>query len=633
MFSTFHGIEVGKKGLMANNTAIQTIGHNLANIETEGYSRQRVHLKTFIPIYEPTANRVEVPGQIGTGVVVEDIQRIRDQMIDDRIYFEKAGLGSAEMRQQFLHQIEMILNEPDRPNIRTVMDDFWESMQKLAANPTERAAREELIQRTNTLSDTFRHTYNSLHDLRVRANALIEQRISEVNQIGAEIASLNLQIVKSEAMGDNPNDLYDRRDLLIEKLSKIMTIKVERNNRHEYIVYIGAENFVQGGLVNPISGVGNTENEGFVDVRWADGRLVNLGNGELAGLLIARDVDIKNAIENINTLAINLMDSVNEVHRDGFGLNLSTNLPFFKEVPLSPYANGDYDFNKDGNIDGVAIFRVTGREKLTPQTTIGSAGVLNFGPTYPNGPDVLVTYNPNDTIKDVIDRINKSDAGVVAYLNHKGQLGFRARFPLSDQHPEFVIRHLEDSGNLLVGIAGLLTQSGPAGAFDYQNPGGIVALNVPREQIGFTPKENPSFWMAINDQLVYNPDNIAAAGGIDMDGDGSPDRISGTGDNRIALAMAELRHKPVMIERQATFGDYFKSIIGDFGTRSESARISKEKNEAVVTSLLNLREQISGVNVDEELSKLLMFQHGYNASARMVTTVDRMIETILRMGA
>ncbi|MFN3660391.1 MAG: flagellar basal body protein, partial [Brevinematales bacterium] len=71
MFSTFHGIEVGKKGLMANNTAIQTIGHNLANIETEGYSRQRVHLKTFIPIYEPTANRVEVPGQIGTGVVVE----------------------------------------------------------------------------------------------------------------------------------------------------------------------------------------------------------------------------------------------------------------------------------------------------------------------------------------------------------------------------------------------------------------------------------------------------------------------------------------------------------------------------------------------------------------------------------
>ncbi len=633
MLSTFSGIEIGKKGLIANNAGLEVTGHNLSNIETEGYSRQKVNLTTFIPIYEPSANRVETPGQYGTGVVVEDIQRVRDQAIDDRINFEKGGLGFWDMKQQFLHLIEMVHNEPNRPNIRTVMDEYWESWQKVASDPTERASREELVQRTKLLSETFKHTYESLSDLRKNANNLIDQRINDINHMAREIASLNTQIVKSETMGDKPNDLYDKRDLLVEKLSKIVDIRVERNNKHELIVYIDSENLVQGDISHEISGVGNPANEGYLDAVWDDGRKVKLGTGELAGLFSARDDDLKSAIQNIDSLAINLTDATNEIHRDGFGLNLSTNNDFFKTLPISPYANGNYDFNNTGQVNGTALFKVSGTEKINESTVIGSSGTINFGPSDVNGPDITIDYKPGDKVKDVMDRINQSDAGVVAYLNHRNELTFKARYPHSDNYPAFTLRHIEDSGNFLVGITGMLSASGNTGAFDFHTIGDIVKFNVPAFNISLTPEKHPSAWINIDDKITANPDNIAASSGLDTTGSGKPDKMNGISDNRTALAIAGLRQKPVMFETHSTMGDFLKWMIGDIGTRSESAKINMDKNGAVVNSLVNLRQEISGVNIDEELTKMLMFQHGYNASARLVSTVDRMLDTLIHMGA
>ncbi len=633
MLSAFHGIELGKKGLMANNAGLEITGHNLSNVETEGYSRQKVNLETFVPIYDPSVNRVETPGQYGTGVVVEDIERVRDQAIDDRINYEKGGLGFWEAKQQFLHLTEMIHNEPNKPNIRTVLDEYWESWQKVAADPTERASREELVQRTKVLAETFRHTYESLSDLRKNANNLIDQRIGEINNMASEIASLNLQIVKSETMGDKPNDLYDKRDLLIEKLSKIVDIRVERNNRHELIVYIGAENLVQGGLSNKITGTGNPNNEGYLDALWQDGRKVKLGWGELAGLFSARDDDLKTAINNLDSLTVNLTDATNEIHRDGFGLNLATNNNFFRLLPITPYANGNYDFNNTGQVNGTALFKVSGTEKIDENTLVGGTGTLNFGPASPNSPDILINYNSGDKIKDIIARINQSDAGVVAYLNHRNQLSFKAKYPKTDDYPAFTIRHIEDSGNFLVGITGMLSGSGKAGSFDFQTVGDIVKFNVPAFNISLTPEKHPSAWLDLDGKIIANPDSIAASAGIDTTGSGKPDRMNGISDNRNALAIADLRQKPLMFETQSTMGDFIKTMIGDIGTRSESAKINMDKNSAVVDSLVNLRQEISGVNIDEEMTKMLMYQHGYNASARLVSTVDRMIETIIRMGA
>jgi flagellar hook-associated protein 1 FlgK len=634
MMSTFSGIEVGKKGLQANNTGISTIGHNLSNVETEGYTRQKVNLTASEPIYEPSANRVETPGQIGQGVVVEDIERVRDQAIDDRIMMEKGGLGYWKTKQDFLHQVERIFNDPNSPNIRTALDAYWESWQKVASNPTERAAREELVERTKSLTDLVNHDFVSLNDLRGKADALVQQRVNEVDNMADEIATLNVQIVKSESLGDQPNDLYDKRDLLVDKLSKIVDIRVERTNKHELLVWIGSENLVQGGLVNRLKAVGSPQNEGLSDVVWeSSGRLLKYGQGELAGLVSARDHDVKGSIDNLDSLAQNIMDSTNEVHRDGFGLNLKTNRNFFKENRMSPYATGDWDFAGTGNPDGTAVFKVSGSQVLKNDTVAGSSGFMNFGPMKPGDPDVTVAYKTTDTIKDIIDRVNQSDAGVAAYLNQRGQLTLKAKMPEDPRYPEFVIRHVEDSGNLLVGVAGVLNASGAQGAFDWRNRGDAGKFNVPDYNLAMTPRKHPSAWMQIDDAIVSDPDTIAAAGGFDITGDAKPDKINGLGDNRNALTIAELRHKPVMVESQSDFGQFFQSMVGSVGTKSETAKVQMDKDQAVVDSLEGLRKQVSGVNVDEEMTKMLMYQHGYNASARLISTMDSMLQTIIRMGA
>lgn len=633
MFSTFHGIEIGKKGLQTNNVGMDIVGHNLSNVETEGYSRQKVNLQSFEPLYAPSANRVEMSGQVGTGVEIQDIQRVRNQAIDDRINFEKGGLGYWGMKKEFLHQVEMILNEPGKPNIRTVMDEYWSAWKQVADNPNEQASRAELIQRSLAVTDTFKHNFHSLYDLRVNADQLVHQRVNEINNMAEEIRNLNVQIVKSEAMGDFPNDMYDKRDLLVDKLAKIVDIKVERNNKHEVIIYIGAENLVQGEHVNRINGVGNPQNDGFIDVLWADGRAVKLGGGELAGLVDARDIDIKDAIDQLDSLAVNLVDATNEVHRDGFGLNLSTDLDFFKKLNLSPAANADYDFNSDGIVDGTALFKVSGTEVLDIKSQIGSGGLLNFGPNRVGGPDITVEYQPTDTIEDLVERINQSDASALAYINHRGQFSLKARFPEDSRHPAFVLRHIEDSGNFLVGITGILNQSGAAGSFDFQNVNDISKFSVPDHNLSFSPEKHSAGWIGLSDAILANPDNIAVAGGIDTSGDGNPDQVNGLQDNRNALAISEIRHRVIMIENQSTLGDYFKNMVGDMGTRSETAQVNMNKNKTVVDSLENLRKEISGVNVDEELTKMITFQHGYNASARLVTTMDRMLEVLMRMGA
>lgn len=633
MLSTFSGIEIGKKGLMANNVGIDTVGHNLSNISTEGYSRQNVNLSAFVPIFDPSANREETAGQIGTGVIVQDIQRVRDQAVDDRINYEQGGLGFWSMKKQFLGQIETIYNDPSRPNLRTAIDNYWESWQKVASDPTETASRAELVERAQTLTDTVNHMHGSLTNLRGNADMLVGQRINEINQIAAEIANLNVQIVKSEAVGDLPNDMYDKRDLLVDRLSSITDIRIERNNNHEVVVFIGAENLVQGGHFHSLQGIGNAANDGYLDVYWDDGRQVKLGGGELAGLLSARDDDLRTAVSNLDSIAANIVSSTNEQHRDGFGLNLSTNVNFFREMPLSPYANGDYDFTNDGAVDGTALFRVAGTETLEPTTVIGTAGQLNFGISARNGQPVTIDYTATDTVQTVIDRINQSQAGVVAYLNHKGEFTLKARYPNEAQFPEFVIRHIEDSGNFLVGFAGMLNQTGAAGAFDYQTPGQIAQFSSPQFNIEYTPNRHPAGWMAVDERIVMNTDNIAAAGAVDTTGDGDPNRINGLGDNRNAIAIAGLRFKNIMVERESTVGDFFQYMVGEMGTRSEKAQNNFDKTTTVVESLTNLRQEISGVNVDQELSKMIMFQHGYNASARLITTINDMLDVLMRMGA
>lgn len=633
MNSTFMGLEIGKKGLSAHQQALHTTGHNISNAENKEYSRQRVVITAADPLYVPALNRSNSPGNIGQGSVVQIVERIRDNFIDDRIVVEKDVQGYWKTKNDFIYQTEMVYNEPSDQSLRTKLDELWKGWEELSKYPEERSTREVVREKAVNLSNEVKHLYRQLFDLQTAANREVSARVDQINLYARDIRDLNERILKAEALGDNPNDLKDKRDALIEKLSGIVNVSVGRSDRDETIVYIGGENLVQGEVLRPLEAVMDSENKGFFKVVWKDtGTNVDIKGGEIAGLLEARDKLIRENINDINAFAVNLADLTNEVHRDGFGRNGETNVDFFKNIMISDNVEGNHDLNNDGIADVSAIFKVAGSNRLDASAAIGMAGTLTFVINREIDADVQIDYAASDTVNTVIKKINDARIGVVAYMDHNGHLGVKATIAEDNDKKNFMIRHLEDSGQFLVGFAGILKQSGTAGSFDYRRVNDIAKLLPDREHITITPKYNPAAYMAVSDKIMLNIDRIAAAQGKDLGGTGDFNKTNGIGDGTNALRLAGLRHKNAMVDRNTTFNDFYISLVSRIGAQGEESQDRVKNQETLLKNLANLRESVSGVSLDEEMANMVAFQHGYNASARVIDVMDKMLDTILKLG-
>ena len=155
MANSFAAIEIGKRSLMAHSTQINTAGHNITNADTEGYSRQRVQIKTFDPLYRPDLTREERPGQVGQGSSVESINRLRDELLDQRIVAQSNQETYWTTREKYYTMIEQVYNEPDEISVRTNMDKYWQSWQELSVYPESQAARQAVVTRGETLAESI----------------------------------------------------------------------------------------------------------------------------------------------------------------------------------------------------------------------------------------------------------------------------------------------------------------------------------------------------------------------------------------------------------------------------------------------------------------------------------------------
>ncbi len=641
MQSTFMGLEIGKRGLMSHQKALQVTGHNISNAENKEYSRQRVVITATDPIYDPSLSRAETAGQLGQGSEVAIVERIRDHFIDDRIVQVKNELGYWNSKDGFIKQIEYVLKEPTDESIRHRMDKFWTSWQELSNNPELRSTREPVKRRGMALAAQINHVYKQLDQLQKDANREVGIRVAEINVIARNIRDLNERILKSEAMGDHPNDLMDRRDALIENLSSMVDITVGRSDQDEVIVYIGSENLVQGEVLHELEAVADPANHGYYKVMWkGENNQVPIKRGQLAALIETRDVILRDNINQINSLAVNMTDLFNEVHRDGFGRNGSTNNDFFREIMISDNTEGNFDLNHDGimkDVDDVtAIYKVAGNNKIDASAAIGITGTLTFVERENDDGSrdyVTINYNKTDSVNMVIKKINERKSGVVAYINHNGQLALKATVANDNDKKNFMIRYLEDSGQFLVGLTGVLKQSGNQGAFDYSRINEIKKLLPNRNQITITPKQNPAVYMAVSEAVQLDIDKIAAAQGKDIGGTGDFNKTNGIGDGNNALRIAHLRHKAAMIDNNSTFNDYYIAVVANVGTQGEEAKDRVRNQTTLKDNLEGLRKSVSGVSLDEEFSNLVAYQHGYTAAAKVITTFDKMLEIVIRMGA
>ena len=622
MASSFAGIEIGKRSLMAHSTQISTAGHNISNADTEGYSRQRVNVRAFDPLYRPDLERAQVAGQIGQGTDVESITRVRDELLDSRIVGQTNVESYWATREKYYAMIESVYNEPEEISVRGNMDKFWQGWQELSVYPDSDAARQAVVTRGQTLTDSIRQQFRGLSEIGKQIDGDIEATVRQVNDISSQIAAVNAEIVRSRAMGDNPNDLMDRRDLLVEKLANLINVTVDRKDPDEFMVHTDGQVIVQGSLARQIKSVPQIDNNGYGKLVWTDtGIDAQFHGGTLGALVELRDKDIRSEVQSLNTMALNFADLVNDVHRNAVGKNNVTGLDFFVQHDFVENTNGNYDRNGDGVEDSSYVFRMTGKNVLRPQEQIGLEGTMTFNGASGN---VNVSYYASDTVADVVNRINDSNAEVKAYLDRNSNLVLKATSSASMENPDFVIRHVEDSGMFLTGYSGILAQSGEGGAYDFNRADAVTSLDG--AQFAVSPVMSPADYMEVNPAVTGDVRSVAAAFANTI-GDADP------GDARAAVEIAAMRNTKVMIGTGRTFDDYFAESVTNVGLKGEQAQNQLASQNKIMDDLRSLRDSISGVNIDEELADIIKFQHGYNAAAKFVTVQDELLDTLInRLG-
>ncbi|WP_107842085.1 flagellar hook-associated protein FlgK [Metasolibacillus meyeri] len=228
MRSTFMGLEASKSGLFLQQTALYTTGHNISNANTLGYSRQRVNMQALPGFPFPGLNSPKFPGHLGTGAEAHSIQRIRDEFTNNKYRQETNKLGYWEEQTKAISQMEDILAEPSEFGINKAFDNFWRSMEDVVADPKDSAARQVMIAKARALAESFSYSDKQLKTIQSNIGAEINSSVNTVNSLLKQIAAINRQIMEVEPSGYVTNDLYDARDVLLDKLNEYLPVTVER---------------------------------------------------------------------------------------------------------------------------------------------------------------------------------------------------------------------------------------------------------------------------------------------------------------------------------------------------------------------------------------------------------------------
>jgi flagellar hook-associated protein 1 FlgK len=333
--SAVNMFNIGKSGLMVTKQAMTTTGHNIANVNTEGYSRQDLQ-QTSAPV---------IPGArltFGNGVMAKSVTRVSDEYLEKRIQSENKHFANAEEKDLYLHQTEQIFNESNNDGLNRLATRFFNEFRKLSADPANTAIRSSVREASNQLTGEVRRMDHELKEVAKNIDDRIEGYVRELNSLSKEIRDLNIDIDKAELGGGCAPDLHDKRDLALKKLGAMADISTSKdNNGRVTVTLVGQIPIVNGESVTELE-VARTpadaetgKKEDHLDV-WVKTpipqKLTQLfKSGRLGALIETRDKDIGDAQDQINRVAHMITTEVNNIHRQGFGLDGATGRDFFQE--------------------------------------------------------------------------------------------------------------------------------------------------------------------------------------------------------------------------------------------------------------------------------------------------------------
>ncbi len=324
--------------LLTHQKAISVTGNNIANVNTPGYSRQKLMLENKTPVQSSV-------GPMGTGVEAVSVERVYDRFLGVQINGENESLGRWEAQKNGFELAEVIFDESGDFGLNNSLGDFWGAWQNLTNDPSGYNERVVLQARSEVMTGTFNRIYSDLQIALEGFDVSIEGAVEEINRLSQQIAEFNQKIVEVEATGYSANDYRDQRDLALKKLAGLIDINSFEDAAGKVMVSVGTgqtlvESNLSRNLTTQVNGFG------FKDIAWVqpDGMTVNItgniSNGKLKGWLEARDVDIRGYMRQLDILAEGLMERVNNLHLAGYGLDGSTGNDFFTG---SATASGDMD--------------------------------------------------------------------------------------------------------------------------------------------------------------------------------------------------------------------------------------------------------------------------------------------------
>jgi len=590
-------LDIAKGALAAQSYGLDVTGHNIANVNTEGYSRQRAVFETNDPYLFGGAI-------LGRGTNVSDVVRTSDQFIDNQVADQKADLSASLEMENYLKVLEGLFNESSESSISTMLADFWNLWHDVINNPSGDAERIALYEHSVLMTEQFNLMDADLTQLQTDLTNAVSTAIGEINQITSEIGELNNQIVGME-VSSIANDLRDKRNYLVWQLSEYLNVKSFEQNDGSLTV-ITAMGCV---LVNGKDNYELNLNGSAVEWTSSSGSAVDITNylttGKLGGWLETRDETIAKCKLDLDALAGEFVWAVNQQHSQGAGLVgfSSVTGTYAATTPANAItASGlAYQAQVDDTNQTFQIwlFDTNG----DPYDSDGVTAGLQGNP-------ITITVTSGMTVNALVAAID-GETGVQASLDSNNQVTIGI-----------------DTGE--VATLGSL-------AFANDTSNVLAALGINTFFTG-----NTAGGMGVNTHIGTNKDYIAA-GQVDTTVTSSSYGSFATGDNTNARAIADLQSTSQTISQwtvdrvngntqgsvTATIEDYFHSMVSSIGIKSASISRTKSFNEVMTTKLESVRDSISAVNLDEEMTNMIRFQHAYTAAAKLISVADELLTSLL----
>lgn len=664
-------MDIAKTALATSRQVLTVTGHNIANVNTPGFSRQEAVL------IENRPQNAGV-GQVGTGVDLAQIRRSIDTFLESQVTTSYAQLGRQDLLSTTLLQIQPLLSDTDEHGIGPALNQFFDAVQDVATNPSDPTARSALLSRGAILGEKLSQTRVQLSANRSSLDREVSQVLGEINRLSDEIADLNVKIVEAEIRGQNANDFRDQRQVKLNELSERVSIQVLENASGQVTVFVGrGQVLVDGHLTRDLVGVPSAANDGLTEIAYDTGGstlpLITpfISSGRLKGLIESRDQTIPDLVASLDTLSASLVTEFNRTHRTGYGLDGSTGNDFFTALAVTARDNPDnagtasigsgtitahslltqhrYEIrfssastytiidtdtgtNIRGNYTGAAIATptvdtpiaiVSGSNDTLAVTVDGTAsGVITLTGAASPG----LAYTSGETLAQEIQTQINADA-TLSVAGRSVTVTFdrtTSRFVVTSNSTAST-SVVNVTGGTAAATLGLSAGTSTAASGTFASPQTFNLDGISVTLTGATATDDvftvDTFTNAAANLSVSITDHNKIAASASLSGVPS--------NNGNALALSALKNTALASLGNTTVTEFFSVTASTFGTTAQKAQNDFQAQEFLHQQLLAFRAQTSGVSLDEELVKMIEFQQAFEAASRMIIVADELMQTLL----